>query len=227
MWTVLYWTLFSRTQFGVSINIWRLGGGDTLNITCNFLYYNHQVHTDFMITLYLYIIFFWSELFIVWYRWQAHITNCIKIFLLLTSHPNPSVTTTLFFPLRVIAYNWNHPIHFTLPWPVFSSSYSTLLQKLKIIYNTTMKITNKTHYGILIIPSRLYMFQAMFLPIIRSTWMYLQYLVKFSQVAAGWCPEWVQTKFQLINLLFQVGFTCFRRCFLPSSGAPDCIYSIR
>jgi hypothetical protein len=28
------------------------GRGDTLNITCNFLYCNHQVHRDFLITLY-------------------------------------------------------------------------------------------------------------------------------------------------------------------------------
>jgi hypothetical protein len=35
----------------VSINVWRLAG-DTLNITCNFLYCNHQVHRDFLITLY-------------------------------------------------------------------------------------------------------------------------------------------------------------------------------
>ena len=28
------------------------------------------------------------------------------------------------------------------------------------------------------------------------------------------------------NLLFQVGYTCFGRCFRPSSGALDCIYSI-
>jgi hypothetical protein len=46
MWTVLYWTRSSRTHFGVSINVWRLAG-DTLNITCNFLYCNHQVHRDF------------------------------------------------------------------------------------------------------------------------------------------------------------------------------------
>jgi len=37
------------------------------------------------------------------------------------------------------------------------------------------------------------MFQVMFSPIIRSTWLYLQYLVVFTQVAAGWCPEWVET----------------------------------
>jgi hypothetical protein len=30
---------------------WRLAR-DTLNITCNFLYFNHQVHRDFLITLY-------------------------------------------------------------------------------------------------------------------------------------------------------------------------------
>jgi len=52
MWTLLYWTLSSRTQFGMSINVWGLAG-DTLNITCNFLYCNHQVHRDFLITLYL------------------------------------------------------------------------------------------------------------------------------------------------------------------------------
>jgi hypothetical protein len=31
------------------------------------------------------------------------------------------------------------------------------------------------------------MFWAMFSPIIRSTWLYLQYLVVFIQVAVGWC----------------------------------------
>jgi hypothetical protein len=45
-----------------------------------------------------------------------------------------------------------------------------------------------------IIPSRLYMFRAMFSPIIRSTWLYLQYLVVFTQVASCWCPEWVETE---------------------------------
>jgi len=35
----------------VSTNVWRLAG-DTLNITCNFLYCDHQVHTDFLIALY-------------------------------------------------------------------------------------------------------------------------------------------------------------------------------
>jgi len=42
MWTVLYWT-----QFGVSLNVWRLVG-DILNITCNLLYSNHQVHRDIL-----------------------------------------------------------------------------------------------------------------------------------------------------------------------------------
>ena len=41
----------SRTQFGLSINVWRLAE-DTLNITCNVLYCNHQVYRDFLITLY-------------------------------------------------------------------------------------------------------------------------------------------------------------------------------
>jgi hypothetical protein len=42
--------VFENT-FGVSINIWRLAG-DIWNVTCNFLYCNHQVHRDFLITLY-------------------------------------------------------------------------------------------------------------------------------------------------------------------------------
>jgi hypothetical protein len=37
-------------MFGVSINTWRLAG-DILNITCNFLYCNHQLHRGFLITL--------------------------------------------------------------------------------------------------------------------------------------------------------------------------------
>jgi hypothetical protein len=40
-----------------------------------------------------------------------------------------------------------------------------------------------------IIPSQLYMFWAMFSPIIRSIRLYLQSLVVFTQVVAGWCPE--------------------------------------
>jgi hypothetical protein len=56
MWTVLYRTRSSRTQFGVSINVWRMAG-DTLNTTCNFLHCNHQVHRDFLITLYIYVEF--------------------------------------------------------------------------------------------------------------------------------------------------------------------------
>jgi len=52
MWTVLYWTRSSRTHFGVSINVWRLAG-DKLNITWNFMYCKHQVHREFVITLYI------------------------------------------------------------------------------------------------------------------------------------------------------------------------------
>jgi len=58
----------------------------------------------------------------------------------------------------------------------------------------TKKMTNKMHYiDYFIIPSQLCMFRAMFSPIIRSTWLYLQYVVVFTQVAAGWCLEWVET----------------------------------
>jgi len=37
------------------------------------------------------------------------------------------------------------------------------------------------------------MFRTMFSPIIRSTWLYLQYLVLFTKVAAGRCHGWVET----------------------------------
>jgi hypothetical protein len=50
MWSVPYWTRSLRTQFDVSINVWRLAE-ESLNITCNFLYCNHQLHRDFLITL--------------------------------------------------------------------------------------------------------------------------------------------------------------------------------
>jgi len=56
MWTVLYWTRSSITQFGVSINIWGMAG-DALNITCNFLSRNHRVHRDFLIALYVVLYF--------------------------------------------------------------------------------------------------------------------------------------------------------------------------
>ena len=43
-------TVFENTVRRVNKR-WRLAGY-TLNITCNFLYCNHQVHRDFLITLY-------------------------------------------------------------------------------------------------------------------------------------------------------------------------------
>jgi hypothetical protein len=49
------------------------------------------------------------------------------------------------------------------------------------------------------------MFRAMFLPIMRSTWLYLQYLVVFTQVAASWCPEWVvYTRLTIYIVTFQL-----------------------
>jgi hypothetical protein len=63
MWIVLYWK-----QFGVSMNVWRLAG-NTLNSTCNFLYCKHQVHRDFLITLYN----------AIWFLWQAKPRQLIEI----------------------------------------------------------------------------------------------------------------------------------------------------
>ena len=40
----------------------------------------------------------------------------------------------------------------------------------------------------------------MFSPIIRSISLYLQYLVVFTQVAAGWCLEGVETELKRSTL---------------------------
>jgi len=42
----------------------------------------------------------------------------------------------------------------------------------------------------LFIPNQLYMFRAIFSPIIRSTWLYLQILVLSTDIAAGRCHGW-------------------------------------
>jgi hypothetical protein len=42
-------TVFENTFW--CVNVWRLAG-DTLNITCNFMYRKHQEHRDLLITLY-------------------------------------------------------------------------------------------------------------------------------------------------------------------------------
>ena len=70
MWTVLYRTRSSKKQFGVWINVWRLAG-NSLNITCNFLYFNSSdaqrpEHT----VLYLYEnrIFTATAWFLIWFN---------------------------------------------------------------------------------------------------------------------------------------------------------------
>ena len=39
----------------------------------------------------------------------------------------------------------------------------------------------------LFIPNQLYMFRVMSSPITRSTWLYLQLLILFTDISAGWC----------------------------------------
>jgi hypothetical protein len=57
----------------VSTNVWKLGGGGTLNITCNVMYCNHQVHRDILITLYIVMIIIFASCcvgyscFVIWY----------------------------------------------------------------------------------------------------------------------------------------------------------------
>jgi len=99
-----------------------------------------------------------------------------------------------------------------------------------------MKVTNKMRlYRLIYYSFWLYMFRAMFSPIIRSTWLYLQYLVVFTQVAVGcqqlgWtlpdtvntvkCPWWwaktspetrrADKENQLIYIVYLVGY--FHNC---------------
>jgi hypothetical protein len=44
-------TVFENTDRRVN-KVWRLAG-DALNITCKFLYCDHQVHKDFLINVYI------------------------------------------------------------------------------------------------------------------------------------------------------------------------------
>jgi hypothetical protein len=85
--------------------------------------------------------------------------------------------------------------------------------------DTIMKITNKMQLFRLIYYSKssLHVSGDVFAHH-QSSCLYLQYLVIFTQVAVGWCLGRVETAL--------VCSTCFRRCFCPSSGALDCIYSV-
>jgi hypothetical protein len=66
-WKVKYECPYHVTSYipyyfiGVLINVCRLAV-DTLNITCKFLYCNHQVHRDFLITLYYKFILYGKQI---------------------------------------------------------------------------------------------------------------------------------------------------------------------
>jgi len=88
-------------------------------------------------------------------------------------------------------------LHYHMIYVIFVCYHNLMFDQF---CSTPIKITNKMHYiDQFIIPSQLYMFRAMFSPIIRSTWLYLQYLVVFTQVAAGWCLECIETQFQRVQ----------------------------
>jgi hypothetical protein len=53
------------------------------------------------------------------------------------------------------------------------------------------------------------MFRAMFSLIIRSTWLYLQYLVVFTQVAAGWCLGCFETELCVLWGVYKRVYTVF------------------
>ena len=61
-------------------------------------------------------------------------------------------------------------------------------------------MTNKCIFLVyLFVPNQLYMFRAMFSSIIRSTWLYLQLLVMFTDIAAGRSQERDGTEFHLVH----------------------------
>jgi hypothetical protein len=78
-------------------------------------------------------------------------------------------------------------LRFLLPFVRWSMNSCILIQLRK-------QPTRCKYIDLIFIPSQLYMFRAKFSPIIGSAWLYLQHLVVFTQVAAGWCHA-----FQLIH----------------------------
>jgi len=70
----------------------------------------------------------------------------------------------------------------------------TFMNPCTVIYKQLRKQPIRCKFtGYFIIPSQLYIFRAMFSPIVRSTWLCLQHLVVFTNVVAGWCHVWVGT----------------------------------
>ena len=57
------------------------------------------------------------------------------------------------------------------------------------VQSTTVNddLQDGTILAYLFILNQLYMFRAMPSPIIRGTWLYLQLLILFTDIAAGWC----------------------------------------
>jgi len=55
------------------------------------------------------------------------------------------------------------------------------------------------------------MFRAMFSPTIRSTWLYLEYVVVFTQIAAGWCLWWVMYIYQTNENKFTLSLCTVRQ----------------
>jgi len=118
--------------------------------------------------------------------------NRSKIYRLSSPEPNHCVILKEMNLLSILLTVSMDHIH----WNLIVNNCITTNQSVH--RDTTMKIANKLDYiDWFIIPSWLYMFRAIFSPIIRSTWLYLQSLVVFTQVAAGSCPEWDTSRQQL------------------------------
>ena len=72
-----------------------------------------------------------------------------------------------------------------------------------------------TILAFLFIPNQIYVFRAMSSPIIRNTWLYLQFLILSTGIAAGWCIGWAGNAFRLIHDTNQQQYRCkYRQVFL-------------
>jgi hypothetical protein len=121
IWILLYWRRCSRTQFGVSINVWRLTG-DNLGITGNFLYCNHQVHREVLITLYLCDV--WKLIYVTRMAPRIFLGDCYMFRMFV----HPCLST--YFLSRTVSLYW----HFIQVW--YYSRYDSKWHQT-VIYGCT------------------------------------------------------------------------------------------
>jgi len=123
----------------------------------------------------------WTPLPVIWELYCPYCPHTLRFVMVV----GLSVAVLLFFPLQIFAHTAFTNIRTHC---IYKDSHTLHLQlRNRLLWNSD---PNLFYF---IIPSQPYMFRAMFFPIIRSTWLYLRYLVVFTNVADGWCLGWVGT----------------------------------